>query len=176
MVDVGDTSRHSDGGVLTNSKLGQALESGTLQIPSGHPLPGTSQPDFPFVIVGDEAFPLKTGMMQPYPGKNLQADRAVFNYRLSRARRVIENSFGILAARWRIFRRPIIADPANVVLYTKAAIALHNYLCTRESQVYCPPGFVDGEDGTGNVVRGSWRDDEDGAHGLEPLRQAGGNR
>ena len=61
---------------------------------------------------------------------------------------------------WRLFRRPIIAKPENVVAYSKAAIALHNFLRCRESTVYCPPGFVDGEDGEGNVVLGSWRNDE----------------
>ena len=60
--------------------------------------------------------------------------------------------------------------------YTKAAIALHNYLRTTESSVYCPPGFIDGEDGAGNVIDGSWRDDEDPSTGLEPLRRVGGNR
>ncbi len=79
-------------------------------------------------------------------------DKAIFNYRLSRARRVIENNFVTLAARWRIFRRPIIADPQNAIAFTKAAIALHNYLRTFESFVYCPPGFVDGEDGGGNII------------------------
>ena len=59
----------------------------------------------------------------------------IYNYRLSRARRVIENTFGILAAGWRIFRRPMIADPDHVVAFTKAAIALHNFLRTTESSV-----------------------------------------
>ena len=35
---------------------------------------------------------------------------------------MIENAFGILAARWRIFRRPTIAEPNKAVTYTKAAI------------------------------------------------------
>ena len=176
LVDVGDNGRHSDGGVLSNSDFGQALENGTLSLPSDRPVPGSTEPSLPFVIVGDEAFPLKPNMLRPYPGRNLPEPEAIFNYRLSRARRIIENSFGILAARWRIFRRPIIADPTKVVAYTKAAIALHNYLRTTESSVYCPPGFIDGEDGAGNVIEGSWRDDEDPATGLEPLRRAGGNR
>ena len=102
-------------------------------------------------------------------------DKAVFNYRLSRARRIIENSFGILANRWRIFRQPIIAKPERAVIYTKAAIALHNYLRTTESSVYCPPGFVDAEDGTGNIVNGSWRDGESTA-GLVSMSQVGSNR
>ena len=102
-------------------------------------------------------------------------DKAVFNYRLSRARRIIENTFGILAARWRLFRRPIIAEPERAIIYTKAAIALHNYLRTTESSVYCPPGFIDSEDGIGNIVSGSWREEGPSA-GLESLSQVGSNR
>lgn len=155
-IDVGDCGRHSDGGVLSNSLLGQGLENRTLCFPNDSPLPGTVLPTLPFVMVGDEAFPLKNNLLRPYPGKDLEEAQAIFNYRLSRARRTIENSFGILASRWRIFRRPIIADPDNAILFTKAAIALHNFLRTKESTIYCPPGFTDGEDGAGNVIAGSW--------------------
>ena len=102
-------------------------------------------------------------------------DKAIFNYRLSRARRVIENTFGILASRWRVFRRPIIAEPDRAVSYTKAAIALHNLLRMTESSTYCPPGFIDSEDGMGNTVTGSWRDD-DQSTGLNPVSQVGSNR
>ena len=91
---------------------------------------------------------------------------------MSRARRVIENSFGILDARWRIFRRPILADPDNAIAFTIAAITLHNYLRTHESSVYCPPGFVDGE---GNVVNGTWRDGEQ-ASGISAISLTGSNR
>ena len=175
LVDIGDAGRHSDGGVLSNSEFGKALEENRLLIPNGRPLPGTTQPIMPYAIVADEAFPLKTSIMRPYPGKHLPTAEAVYNYRLSRARRVIENTFGILAARWRIFRRPIIAHPTRVVTFTKAAVALHNYLHTTESSVYCPPGFIDGEDGAGNVIEGSWRSEEDSS-GLQQLGHTGGNR
>ena len=102
--------------------FGKVVIEGTLPLPPDSSLTGTSQPDVPYVIVGDAAFPLKINLMQPYPGRNLPEPQAIFNYRLSRARRVIENSFGILAAIWRSFRRPIIATPDNVV-YTKAQLS-----------------------------------------------------
>lgn len=175
IVDVGDAGRHSDGGVLSHSSFGQALESHSLSLPPPRPLPRVDTV-VPFVFVGDEAFPLQVNMLRPYPGRNLDEPKAIFNYRLSRARRIIENSFGILAARWRIFRRPMIAKPDHVVLFTKAAIALHNFLRTNESSVYCPPGFTDGEDGAGNVLEGEWRREADSCTGIERIGHVGGNR
>ena len=88
---------------------------------------------------------------------------------------MIENSFGILAARWRIFRRPIIANPDNAVAFSKAAIMLHNYLRTHVSSIYCPPGFVDGEDSSGNVVVRTWREEEP-ATGIKRTSSTGSNR
>ena len=126
-------------------------------------------------------------MLRPYPGRKLSGtsfsiykhkldDKAIFNYPLSRARRVIENSFGILAARWRVLRRPIIANPDKVRLYVQAAVALHNYLRTTESSVYCPPGYTDGEDGSGNEIDGRWRQEEDTTLGMQQIGQTGSNR
>ena len=86
--------------------------------------------------------------MRPCPGTRsgkLPIDQAVFNHLLSRSRRVIENSFGILVARWRLFRKPIRADKENITSYILAGIALHNYLHQTKNACYCPCRFVDSE-------------------------------
>ena len=70
-MDLGDAGRHSDGGVLSNSEFGLALEDGSLSFPGPCPLPGTTEPNLPYIIVGDAAFPLRMNMLRPYPGKNL---------------------------------------------------------------------------------------------------------
>jgi DDE superfamily endonuclease len=62
---------------------------------------------FPYFIAGDEAFPLSANLMHPYSGRFLPDDKHYFNQRLSRARGVVENSFGILSARWRLFHNAI---------------------------------------------------------------------
>ena len=61
------------------------------------------------------------------------------------------------------------------MIYTKAAIALHNFLRTTESSVYCPPGFTDGEDGEGNVIKGAWRADSEHSTGMEPVPRTSSN-
>ena len=90
--------------------FGQAMESSNLGVPDPDCIHRQTIPT-PYFFVGDAAFPLKTYMLRPYPGKYLPDEERVFNYRLSRARRVIENTFGILVTKFRIFRRPIIAKP-----------------------------------------------------------------
>uniref|UniRef100_A0A1X7UZJ2 DDE Tnp4 domain-containing protein n=1 Tax=Amphimedon queenslandica TaxID=400682 RepID=A0A1X7UZJ2_AMPQE len=105
-------------------KVMVALDSNT--IPEPLPLPNATEIPLLFVIVGDEAFPLNCNMLRPNPGRYVPEDEAIYNYRLSRARRVIENIFGILASRWRRFGKPIIVQPYRVEVYAKACIALHN--------------------------------------------------
>ena len=56
-----------------------------------------------FFTVDDEIFPLKPWLIRPYPG-SLDNSQKTFNYRLSRARRRIENAFEILVACWRMFK------------------------------------------------------------------------
>ena len=137
MVDVGGAGWQSGGGVLSNSLFGREFENGSLSLPDNRSLPGLPCSSLPYVFLGDEAFPLKQNMMRPYPGRNLPQAQAIYN-RLSHAKRIIENTFGILASRWRIFQRPIIATPDRVVAFTKAAIALLNFLQVTESPMYCP--------------------------------------
>ena len=86
-TDIGCNGRISDGGVFKNCSLYHALEHKTLHtcIPKASPLPGSNQA-FPFVLVADDAFPLKDYIMKPYSQHGLTAEKRVLNYCLSRAR------------------------------------------------------------------------------------------
>ncbi|XP_065194788.1 uncharacterized protein LOC135826078 [Sycon ciliatum] len=172
MVDIGASGRESDGGVFSMSAFGQSLESASAGLPDAtDSVPGLGQ--LPYFMVGDEAFPLRSYMMRPYPGKQLSIDKRIFNYRLSRARRIVENAFGILVARWRLFRQPINAKPENVVHFTKACVVLHNFLQTESSATYCPSGFID-TDVNGRVSEGFRRIDFKNG-GLTDITKAASN-
>ena len=80
----------------------------------------------PYVVVGDDIFPLKPWLLKPYPGLTLDVSQRIYNYLLSRARHAIENSSGMLSAKWRIFRRPIKGSVELVDNVIKAGICLHN--------------------------------------------------
>lgn len=97
-MDVGCQGRISDGGVFHHTSLHHAIEDGRANLPNPSPYPGDDQGS-PFAMVGDEAFPLRSYIMKPYPQRNLSMEQRIYNYRLSRARRIIENTFGILANR-----------------------------------------------------------------------------
>lgn len=112
--------------------------------------------DIPYFLLGDDAFALDTHLMKPYPHRNAVGNEKVYNHRHSRARRIIENAFGILCARFRILMRPLELDVANAMEVVRACIALHNFLISSNNKIYVPPGFMDTQDSDGNVTTGSW--------------------
>ena len=69
---------------------------------------------------------------------------------------MIETSFVILIARWRLFRKPVGADKENITSYILAGVAQHNYLQRTEKAFYCPCAFVDSKD-NGEFRSGEWR-------------------
>ena len=166
--DVGCQGRISDGGVFRNSDLYEAISTSLLNLPPPTPLPKTGDPcwdedeypDIPYVIVGDNAFQLSKFLMKPYSRKNLDYQSRVFNYRLSRFRRVSENAFGILVARFRLFLQRIYLEESKVIQLTRAACVLHNLLCEKSKESYAPPYYVDQEQiQNGCIIPGQWREE-----------------
>jgi hypothetical protein len=115
--------------VFANSSLGKALRDGSLGIPEDKPLPGTNDP-LPHVIVGDEAFPLRTYLLTPYARAQVRGceQKSVFNYRLGRARRVSENCFDLITQKFRVFQRRLQQTPEHVNKIVLATCVLHNFL------------------------------------------------
>ncbi|KYN12365.1 hypothetical protein ALC57_15480 [Trachymyrmex cornetzi] len=79
----------------------------------------------------------------------------------SHARRIIKNTFGIIASQWRIYRKPIIASPENTKLMVQAIICLHNWLRRQDIDLntYVHPSMVDVDDPhyPNDFQPGSWR-------------------
>ena len=79
-------------------------------------------------ICRDEAFPLRCDLLKTYSRTVLTNDARIFNLRLSHARRVVLNPFGILANHWRLYHRHINLTPSNPITVIKATLVLHNIL------------------------------------------------
>lgn len=127
-VDIGSYGRSSDSSIFTHSTLGHLLQENRLALPANTPLPGTIGPAMPYVFVADEAFALGEHLLRPYSSHSLSQEKRVFNYRLTRARRVVECAFGILANKWRLLHTPIYLKMQHAIQAVKAICALHNFI------------------------------------------------
>lgn len=136
-IDVGAFGKFSDSSIFTNSNFWNKLENNLLEIPVNRHITGYDETkSFPYVIVGDEAFRLTPHLLRPYARKGLDHDKKIFNYRLTRARRYIECSFGILSNKWRIFHRPLNVSFRLSKKIVKACCVLHNFICTRDGYAF----------------------------------------
>ena len=160
-ADVSCNGRTNDSGVWNKSALQRGIENGSIQLPQSESLT-ENHPNLPYVFLGDDAFALKTFMMKPYPQSNLTVDKRIYNYRHSRARRISENLFGILASKWRIYYTMIALSPKRVENIILSTLALHNMLCKSKSSKnsYRPPSMINSYDDQSNLVEGEWRSDE----------------
>ena len=169
-IDVGTNGRVSDGGVYAKSMLKQAMDGNHLNMPLEGLLPGTST-GVPYHMVGDDAFPMSVRMLKPFPGQNLDSSKRIFNYRLSRARRVIENAFGVLSVKFRVLKTDIVCSLSNLNNIIFVCCCLHNYLINKRLE-YFEPEVIDREDLVTRTLQRGTHWDEGSA--FTPIPNVGG--
>ncbi|PNF19897.1 hypothetical protein B7P43_G12288 [Cryptotermes secundus] len=126
----GSNGRESDGGVFQSTDFYRTLESGSLNVPKETIVAGRNMP---FVLVADDAFPLRKDIMKPFSRKVNTPARKIFNYLLSRARRMIESVFGIIVERFAVSQEPIsIIDLTMVCCLIRPKKAIHHRYLPKE--------------------------------------------
>ncbi len=159
---IGAAGSANDAAIWQSTAFKSLLEQGQLG------LPDSPSPHVKFHLVGDDIFGLSETMMKPFPRKNLERKQLVFNYRLSRARRVIENAFGIMASRFRVLRAPLLLQRRNATSVVKACVVLHNFLLKESPNYLNSQDFALDDQGLPRLVS-----DQEGMGGLQQLE---GNR
>ncbi|XP_063794791.1 uncharacterized protein LOC134956748 [Pseudophryne corroboree] len=139
-IDVGKNGRASDGGCLKDTIFYERLLSNQLHLPEAE----SCKNGMNFVFVADEAFALHEHILKPFPQRSLTHEKRIFNYRLSRARRVVKNAFGILSRRFRIFNSAIDLRVDKITWVVNGCCALHNYLRRKKLQSRPQPVAVPG--------------------------------
>ncbi len=112
---------------LADSKLKEAIENDVISFPPADQLPNDDR-ETPYFIIGDDAFSLRTWMMKPYGRCGLPVPERIFNYWLFRARRIVENAFGILSNRFGCLLTTLKQQPLVVVDVILSCICLHNLM------------------------------------------------
>jgi hypothetical protein len=139
-IDVGHAGRNSDGGVFRASRLGRWLERGALNLPAGKALPYTTTTNtFPYYFVADEAFPLKPYLMRPYPKRMLNNKKRIYNYRISRGRKIVEYAFGMMSRKFQELMSPeLCSSESTINSIIQSVCVVYNFVRKREGSVYQP--------------------------------------
>lgn len=155
--DLGAKGSNSDAQIWNDCDLHENIKPGpnqTIFPPDPTPLPNDTE-DMPYYFIGDDAFALRSYMMKPYGHRGLTEEERIFNYRLSRARRVVENAFGIMANRFQVLLSTMQHHESTVRLITGTCMVLHNMMRIRYPTMH--NRLVDREDRDHNIIPGEWR-------------------
>ena len=72
IVDIGSFGRDNGAQIFNTSEMGKAFISGNMSVLSQTVVERFT---LPYVLVSDEIFVLKTWLMKPYPGKDLNKNK-----------------------------------------------------------------------------------------------------
>lgn len=150
---VGANGRANDAAVFHESSLCKGIETNFFDFPEDETVPRI-EGKFPYVIVGDDAFRLGRRIMKPF-GQRATVEQKVFNYRLSRARRISENVFGITANKFQIMQKEINLSIHKVEQIVMAVCVLHNYIRDEDGLEVCCADFENTS--AVSLTPGSWR-------------------
>ena len=86
------------------------------------------------MILGDAAYPLLSWLIKGYP-ENISTPRIQrrFNYRLSRARMTVENTYGHWKGTFRRFKKRIDLDVEGVIKVAAASRVIYN-ICEMQNE------------------------------------------
>ncbi|XP_067614383.1 uncharacterized protein [Eurosta solidaginis] len=132
-IHCGSPGRCNDSSIFERSSLKRELQECAIldEISWYH-----GRTKIPVHIISDSAFRLSQYVMKPYP-YNIEnsAGQKLFNYRLSKCRRVVENAFGHYKARFRRIGEGIDNHIKNANVVISAACRLHNFLIDEKDPV-----------------------------------------
>lgn len=121
-VNVGSPGRCHDAYVYRQSALAEMVSGPLFQAPAVV-MNGVAVPP---LILCDQAFPLTSNLVKPFKDVPDGSRRRCFNYNLSKSRRIVENAFGRLKARFRLVLKRMDANIGNVPFIIRACCVLHN--------------------------------------------------
>ena len=95
-------------------------------------LPKVGQESYYFV--GDAAYSIASFLLTPHAGKqNLTEEQDSYNFYHSSCRIHIEQAFGILKSRWRVFSRKLKYNLERMTAILDVALRLHNFVINEDS-------------------------------------------
>ncbi|KAK8779661.1 hypothetical protein V5799_019001 [Amblyomma americanum] len=121
-LNVGSPGRCHDANVYGRSWLKKRVESDRFQSPVSV-IEGTL---IARILLCDQAFPMMPHLLKPYANAPNGSKQAIFNYNLSRPRRILENAFGHVKARFRFIMKRMKCKLLNAKQAIRASSTLQN--------------------------------------------------
>ncbi|VVC38689.1 Harbinger transposase-derived nuclease domain, partial [Cinara cedri] len=112
-------AKDSDSAIFRDSTLYIELENNKFGMPEK------------YIIIGDDAFPLRTNLLKLYSKTGLNNYEIIFNCRLS-PRRFVECAFGVLSNKWRVLHTSLLVEPDFSNDIIKACCILHKFIRKRD--------------------------------------------
>lgn len=132
-VNVGSPGKCNDSTIFETSLLKVQHEKNPIFQMNAKTIQGVN---VPVLLIGDSAFRLSRYVMKPFPFSSCQDEaEKKFNFHLSKCRRVVENAFGHLKARFRRLGKGLEVNIDNAPTIIKACCLLHNICNTKNDKI-----------------------------------------